>query len=234
MYCTNCGQPRPDDAVTCPNCNAAIRRPAVMAGAPVVIPNYLVQSVLVTLCCCLPLGVVAIVNSAQVDSRLAAGDIAGAHAKIKKLRSELREAQQKRDEYLAGWQREKADAINGRKEALADADRRAERLKHAFVEELIPVLDSFDMATGSESWPEVNDGFRTGMEHVHDQLLEVLESNGVKRFGKIGERFDPRLHEAVQEVDDTAGASHEIVKVLRSGYREGEKILRPAQVIVKK
>lgn len=78
MYCTNCGQPRPDDAVTCQNCNATIRRPALMSGAPVVIPNYLVQSVLVTLCCCLPLGVVAIVNSAQVDSRLAAGDIAGA------------------------------------------------------------------------------------------------------------------------------------------------------------
>lgn len=86
MYCTNCGQPRPDDAATCPNCNAVIRRPAVMAGAPVVIPNYLVQSVLVTLCCCLPLGVVAIVNSAQVDSRLAAGDIAGAQRASKNAR----------------------------------------------------------------------------------------------------------------------------------------------------
>jgi hypothetical protein len=42
------------------------------------IPNYLVQSILVTLCCCLPLGVVAIIFSAQVNSKLAAGDIAGA------------------------------------------------------------------------------------------------------------------------------------------------------------
>src|SRR5689334_4785874 len=86
MYCTNCGQPRPDDAVTCPNCNATIRRPTVMAGPAVVIPNYLVQSVLVTLCCCLPLGVVAIVNAAQVDSRLAAGDIAGAQQASKNAR----------------------------------------------------------------------------------------------------------------------------------------------------
>jgi Interferon-induced transmembrane protein/zinc-ribbon domain len=78
MYCTNCGQPRPDGAVACPNCNAPIRTPNALPGAPVAIPNYLVQSVLVTLCCCLPLGVVAIVNSAQVDSRIAAGDIAGA------------------------------------------------------------------------------------------------------------------------------------------------------------
>jgi hypothetical protein len=48
-------------------------------GAPAAtIPNYLVQSILVTLCCCLPLGVVAIIFSAQVNSKLAAGDIAGA------------------------------------------------------------------------------------------------------------------------------------------------------------
>lgn len=78
MYCTNCGQPRPDDATTCPNCNAPIRVPQMQARAPVEVPNYLVQSILVTLCCCLPLGVVAIVNAAQVDSRAAAGDIAGA------------------------------------------------------------------------------------------------------------------------------------------------------------
>lgn len=45
-------------------------------GAP--IPNYLIQSILVTLCCCLPLGIVAIVFSAQVNSKLAAGDVAGA------------------------------------------------------------------------------------------------------------------------------------------------------------
>ena len=44
MYCTNCGQPRPDDAPTCPNCSVPIRRPNALPGAPVQIPNYLVQS----------------------------------------------------------------------------------------------------------------------------------------------------------------------------------------------
>jgi hypothetical protein len=51
--------------------------PAAIA-APVQIPNYLVQSILVTLCCCLPAGIVAIVYAAQVNSKVAAGDIAGA------------------------------------------------------------------------------------------------------------------------------------------------------------
>ena len=76
MYCTNCGQQRPDGAVACPNCGRQVQQFAT----PPTIPNYLVQSILVTLCCCLPLGIVAVVYSAQVNGKLVAGDIAGAQA----------------------------------------------------------------------------------------------------------------------------------------------------------
>jgi len=161
------------------------------------------------------------------------GDVAGAAAKVKKLREQLKEAQQKGSEYLDGWQRCKAYAINGRKEAMADAARRAAREKMSIIEDIIPVLDSFDMAAGSESWAEVSDGFRTGMEQVQSQLLDVLARHGIERFGKIGEQFDPRLHEAVQEVEDVAGAQQSIIKILRYGYRTENGILRPAQVFVK-
>ncbi len=162
------------------------------------------------------------------------GDVAGAQAKVKKLREQLKEAREKRDEYLDGWQRCKADSVNARKETLAEADRRAERLKMSLIEDIIPALDSFDMATGSEAWAEVSDGWKTGMEHVRNQLLEVLARHGVERFGKVGEAFDPRMHEAVQELDNVAGESHSIVKILRFGYSEGNKVLRPAQVVIKK
>jgi uncharacterized membrane protein len=74
MYCTNCGERRPDKALICPACQARIQQ---FAG-PADIPNYLVQSILVTFCCCLPLGIVAVVYSAQVNAKVAAGDIAGA------------------------------------------------------------------------------------------------------------------------------------------------------------
>jgi len=160
-------------------------------------------------------------------------EVPAAQAAFKKLRVQLREAQAKRDEYLTGWQRCKADSVNARKDLLADAERRANREKLSFIEELIPVLDSFDMATGSDAWAEVNDGFRTGMEHVRNQLLDVLSRHGVERYGKVGEPFDPRLHEAVQEMGDVAGDPHSIVKILRYGYRSGEYVIRPAQIIIK-
>ena len=84
MYCTNCGKPRPDDATVCPSCGARIRRPATQPAQTV--PNYLVQSILVTLCCCLPFGIIAIVYAAQVNTKLAAGDVAGALQSSKNAR----------------------------------------------------------------------------------------------------------------------------------------------------
>lgn len=75
MYCTNCGTPRADLAANlCPNCGGRIRR----FPAPPFINNYLIPSILVTLCCCTPLGIVALVYASRVNTKLAAGDIAGA------------------------------------------------------------------------------------------------------------------------------------------------------------
>lgn len=105
MNCPNCGTSNLDNATICINCgrpltaageppastytppppppppSAATYIPPTGPGGPApgpAIPNYLVQSILVTLCCCLPLGIVAIIFAAQVNQKLAAGDVAGA------------------------------------------------------------------------------------------------------------------------------------------------------------
>lgn len=162
------------------------------------------------------------------------GDIAGAQAKIKKLRDQLKEAQAKRDEYLDGWQRCKAESVNVRKEAFAAADRAASRAKDSIIEDIIPVLDSFDMAATGEAWANVDESWRSGIEQIRNQLLDVLSRNGITRYCKVGDMSDHNLHEIVQEMEDVAGESGEIVRILRYGYKTSEKILRPAQVIVKK
>ena len=107
MNCPHCGTSNFDNASICANCGRSLAeapapprtdsytppppppRPSYSPGGPppgAPIPNYLVQSILVTLCCCLPLGVVAIIFSAQVNSKLAAGDYAGAQEASRKAK----------------------------------------------------------------------------------------------------------------------------------------------------
>jgi len=83
MYCVHCGTERAGNAIACAQCGRSVRQFA----APEAVPNYLVQSILATLCCCLPLGVVAVIYAAQVNSKLAAGDVAGARVSAARART---------------------------------------------------------------------------------------------------------------------------------------------------
>ncbi len=162
------------------------------------------------------------------------GDMGAAQAKLKKLRAELKEAQAKRDEYLDGWQRCKADSVNTRRELVSQSDKAHSRGKEAIVEEVIPVLDSFDMATVGEAWESVNDSWRSGMDQIRNQLLDILSRHNIERYGKVGEQFDHALHDALQEDENAAGESGTITRVIRYGYKTPDRVIRPAQVIVKK
>lgn len=80
MYCTKCGKQNDDNAYKCIQCGSVMPRPAVhpSGGQRQSVPNYLVQAILATVFCCLPCGIAAIVFAAQVNSKLAAGDLDGA------------------------------------------------------------------------------------------------------------------------------------------------------------
>jgi hypothetical protein len=85
MFCRKCGAENANNAPTCISCGEPLRNPfepTIAGGGPITAegkpPNYLVQAILVTFCCCLPLGIVSIVYAAQVDSKWNAGDRMGA------------------------------------------------------------------------------------------------------------------------------------------------------------
>ena len=95
MHCTNCGQQIPDTASICPNCGRAVQKfpPPPPAGPAASTPagaapvqTYLIPAILVTFCCCMPAGIVAIIFAAQVNGKLAAGDMAGALDYAKKAK----------------------------------------------------------------------------------------------------------------------------------------------------
>lgn len=151
--------------------------------------------------------------------------------KLKKLRAELEKCKAEKQEYLIGWQRCKADSINSRKDAVLMAERSGNRSRDALVEDIIPALDSFDMAIASDAWAKMDPNWRTGMENVRSQLVTALSNQGVSAYAETGDVFDPTLHDAIQEVDET-GAAGSIAKVLRRGYKAAERIIRPAQVAI--
>jgi molecular chaperone GrpE len=162
------------------------------------------------------------------------GDAGAAKAKLKKLREELEKVNKERLEYLDGWQRAKADMINSRQELLRQAQRTGERAVESFIEDLIPALDGFDLAAGSSAWETIDKDWRSGMEQVRNQILNVLQRHGVTRYGKVGDPFDHTLYEAIEETEGVPGESGTVFRILRYGYKLGDRVIRPAQVIVKK
>ena len=100
MHCPTCGARNEDDARFCVNCGQKLEEQEAMYGGgpayapygvpggyPQHIPNYLIPSILVTIFCCLPLGIVAIIFAAQVNGKVAAGDIAGAQSSSRTART---------------------------------------------------------------------------------------------------------------------------------------------------
>ncbi|HET8580965.1 MAG TPA: nucleotide exchange factor GrpE [Candidatus Paceibacterota bacterium] len=169
----------------------------------------------------------------DADTDEEATDLASAMKKIKKLRDELARAQAERQEYLDGWQRLRADVANSKKDDAARAAREKQAAEAALIEEILPAFDAYDMARAAAGWQAVDATWRAGIEQIFSQLENALLARGASRFGAIGEHFDPHLHEAVAEVSpEKKEQEGTIIAVLRSGWKLGDTVLRPAHVTV--
>ena len=157
----------------------------------------------------------------------AAGD------KLVKLKQELETCKAERQEYLDGWQRLKADTVNVRREQESRQKRAAESAKASILKDFLAAMDSFDMARAGAGWESVDPTWREGMEGVASQLESAFARHGVERFGEVGEPFNPMLHEAIAHVPPSGDITDgHVEKVVRSGWKMGDMVLRPAQVSV--
>lgn len=170
-----------------------------------------------------------------VDSNEEGIEVAGS-VKIKQLQDKLKVVLKERQEYLDGWQRARADYANLQKQTEEDKKRLRTFIEQNFIEELLPVIDSFDMAMNNkDSWEKVDINWRTGVEYIYSQLMNVLKDHDLEPFGSVGDTFDPNLHEAVSEKEtDDSSADHTIQAVLQRGYKLYSSVVRPARVIVYK
>ncbi len=150
------------------------------------------------------------------------------------LKDKLAVCLKEKQEYLDNWQRDKAEFLNARKRDAEDNQRFRKFAAEGLVEELLPVLESFNMAfSNKEAWEGVPKNWRTGVEYIANQLKGVLEGNGLKELNPLGEVFDPMVHEAVEfgEVLDEK-ENQKIIAVLHKGYSFYDRVLKAPKVRV--
>lgn len=155
-------------------------------------------------------------------------------ALVKKLRERIKELEAKSQEYLTGWQKERAESVNLRKRLEEEKKEFTKFAKEDIATEIIPVLDSFESAfKNKEAWEKVDKNWRVGVEYIHNQLVSVLSNHGVSVINPVGENFDPQRDEAVETLEvDKKEDDHKIIEVVSVGYKLQDKIIRAPKVRV--
>ncbi len=106
----------------------------------------------------------------------------------------------------------------------------AEFAKANVIKELLPILDNIDRASVSED--KTSQDYIKGIELIVKQFEALGEKLGIKEVAKIGDTFDPTMHEAVMHIEDESLGENVIAEVLQKGFKIGDTIIRPAMVKV--
>jgi molecular chaperone GrpE len=145
------------------------------------------------------------------------------------LEQQVKELEAARDSAIADLQRVAADFDNYRKRTARDQAALVARAHERLVKELLPVLDDLERALDAAAEHE-EAKLEEGVRLVHRELSHVLQKEGLVAVDAEG-KFDPHEHEALltQPSEAEEGA---ILEVIQKGYRLGDRVLRPARVVV--
>lgn len=144
---------------------------------------------------------------------------------------------------LEGWKRCQADFENYKKMQTESQKELLKYVSQNVILQIIPVLDNFHMSTDHIPEDQKDGGWVVGIMHIQKQLENVLAENGVEEIEtKVGDKFNPEIHEAIKDSHQSSVISHQeekeennepkVKKVLMKGYKMGDKIIRPAKVTV--
>lgn len=146
--------------------------------------------------------------------------------KEKKLVAEIEELKAKLTEYDDKYLRMAAEYDNFRRRSREEKDAIYENAMADTVKELLPIIDNLDRAASYTDGAQVLEGLKITAKST----ASIFEKLGVEEFGKVGDTFDPNLHNAVLHIDDDSFGEGEIVEVFQKGYKKGKHIIRFAMV----
>lgn len=141
---------------------------------------------------------------------------------------EIEELKKKNEEYLNNWKRAVADMANYKKDEMERIVKLIQYGKEDMIEKILPILDSVYYAT-----KHIKD---EGLDKIWQQAMEFLKKEGIEVIETMGEKFNPETMECVEEVlqGPTLEESGMVVEELQKGYMIGDKVLRPAKVMISK
>jgi molecular chaperone GrpE len=147
------------------------------------------------------------------------------------LAVELEQAQAEIASLRDKWLRAVADLDNYKKRVKRDIDDATHRAVQNLLSSFLPVGDNLDRAL-SVAPPDTNEQLLKGLEMVRQEFLGALVKQGIKPIESVGRPFDPNLHDALQQIDTPNYAPGVVMMEYEKGYQRGDKLLRPARVIV--
>lgn len=170
----------------------------------------------------------------EYSSRLAAQSQSdhGHQEEIESLRRERDTALRQVEEYQDLLRQSKADFAEYRRKVEAEREEQAAQIRVELLLRVLPVLDALQQALAVPREQRVNEAWIASIEQIERDLRAVLEAEGVRRIDAVGAYFNPWLHEALQHQTSPELEDERILAVVREGYRLGDRVIRPAQVVV--
>ncbi|MGE7764459.1 nucleotide exchange factor GrpE [Peribacillus sp. NPDC096540] len=144
----------------------------------------------------------------------------------------IAELQAKIEEMDNRYLRLQADFDNSRRRAKLDMEAAQKYRVQSIAGDLVEALDNFERATKIEADNEQTKSLLQGMEMVYKAIIDALTKEGIEPISSVGEEFDPRLHQAVMQVQDENFGSNIVVEEFQKGYILKDRVLRPAMVKV--
>lgn len=171
-------------------------------------------------------------SDAAEEKENSAGKTSGAEEKELTVEELLEQSRKEKEDLYQKVLRAAADFENFRKRSIREKEELRKFAVSGLIEDLLPVLDNLELGlAAADKHPEakaVSDGFRM----VAQQIVSILERNGLECLNPVGEDFDPNYHESVGFQPSDEVEDHKVLQVVRKGYSLNGRILRAASVIV--
>lgn len=168
----------------------------------------------------------------KLDTGAASGQGDAQATPERSLAEELEAARAQAKEYLALAQRAQADFVNYRRRMETEKGEALLAGRADLAKQILPALDDFELALKSKPDDLSQSDWVQGIELVLRKFRTALENAGIARFEPLGETFDPREQEAVAHLPSDDESRDKVTGVHRAGYKLGNRVIRPAQVIV--